>query len=134
MSKRGLHDPLALEIARDLEGRGFPTDVEEILAKFRPAADDTARDALRAALRAESRKQYEQIVQNIRQLVTIIEQLTAAQPRQRAVDIRREITARADELRRRGVRDPVTRAEKEIAERLGHASGPSLNRWLRRHR
>jgi predicted DNA-binding protein (UPF0251 family) len=49
-------------------------------------------------------------------------------------EISQEIAARADELRRRGVRNPVTRAEKEMAERLGHASGSALNRWLRRHR
>jgi hypothetical protein len=49
-------------------------------------------------------------------------------------EIRQEIVARADELRRRGVRNPVTQAEKEIAQQLGHVSGPALNRWLRRHR
>ena len=49
-------------------------------------------------------------------------------------EIRQEIAARADELRRRGVRNPVTQAEDEIAKQLGHAGGPALNRWLRRHR
>jgi hypothetical protein len=50
------------------------------------------------------------------------------------MEIAQEIAARADELRRRSVRDPVTQAEEEIAKQLGHASGPALNRWLRRHR
>jgi hypothetical protein len=49
-------------------------------------------------------------------------------------EIAQEIAVRADELRRRGARDPVAQAEEAIAERLGHASGPALNRWLRRHR
>lgn len=45
-----------------------------------------------------------------------------------------EIATRALELRASGARDPITRAEKEAAERLGHASGAALNRWLRRNR
>jgi hypothetical protein len=50
------------------------------------------------------------------------------------MEITQEIATRAGELRRRGVRAPVAQAEKEMAEQLGHASGPALNRWLRRHR
>ena len=50
------------------------------------------------------------------------------------VEISREIATRAEELRRAGVPNPVKQAEAEIAKRLGHASGPALNRWLRRHR
>jgi hypothetical protein len=58
----------------------------------------------------------------------------ATQRKRQAADIRREIAARADELRRGGARTPVAQAEKQIAEQLGHASGPALNKWLRRHR
>ena len=48
--------------------------------------------------------------------------------------LRREIAKRAAELERAGVRNPVTRAEKEVAERLGYVSGVALNRWLCRNR
>jgi len=58
----------------------------------------------------------------------------AMQRKKRAAVIKREIAARAEELRRLGVNKPVTRAEKEIAERWQHASGAALNRWLRRNR
>jgi hypothetical protein len=51
-----------------------------------------------------------------------------------AAAIRREIAARADELRRRGVRAPITEAEKEAAERYQHASGTALHKWLQRNR
>jgi hypothetical protein len=58
----------------------------------------------------------------------------AMQRKKRAAVIKREIAVRADELRRAGVHNPVTRAEAEIAERWQHANGPALNRWLRRNR
>lgn len=51
-----------------------------------------------------------------------------------ATDIRREIEARADVLRREGERDPVRQAENEAAKQHGFANGPALNRWLRRNR
>jgi hypothetical protein len=57
----------------------------------------------------------------------------ATQRKTRAAAIRCEIAARADELRSRGVRNPVTQAEEEIAKRW-QRTGPALNRWLRRNR
>ena len=54
--------------------------------------------------------------------------------KRRAAIIDGEIAVLAKQLRRRGVSDPITRAEKEIAERWHHASGSALNRWLRRNR
>jgi len=59
--------------------------------------------------------------------------LTATERKTRAAAIRCEIAARADELRSRGVRNPVTQAEEEIAKRW-QRTGPALNRWLRRNR
>jgi hypothetical protein len=58
----------------------------------------------------------------------------SARKKMLAAVIRREIVAHADELRRRGVHNPVTQAEAEIAKRWQHASGAALNRWLRRNR
>jgi hypothetical protein len=52
----------------------------------------------------------------------------------RAATIAREIAARADELRRRGVHNPITQARNEAAKRWHHASGAALHRWLRRNR
>ena len=51
-----------------------------------------------------------------------------------AAAISREIVARADELRRCGVQNPITQAREEAAKRWGHASGAALHRWLRRNR
>jgi hypothetical protein len=62
------------------------------------------------------------------------EDWSATQRKRQVVAIRREIAARAEELRRAGVSKPVTQAEAEIAERWQHASGAALNRWLRRNR
>ena len=79
---------------------------------------------------------------DIRQALRTLEQprpedwrdLAATQRKKQVAAIRREIAARAEELRRVGVPNPVARAEAEIAERWQHASGAALNRWLRRHR
>jgi hypothetical protein len=146
MNKRKSQDPLALEIApevlevlrdacdapffaRDMERRGLSPDIELIeatLAKFwAPEQDDTKWDV---------HKLIEQIGQSLRRTRTVLDQLLAAQPRQRAAALFREREARAAELRRSGVRNPVAQAEKEIAEREGFASGPAFNRWLRRRR
>jgi hypothetical protein len=57
----------------------------------------------------------------------------SARKKMRAATIKREIAAHADELRRHGVRNPVTQAQEEIAKRWQHASGAALNRWLRRN-
>jgi len=47
-----------------------------------------------------------------------------------------EIAERAAELRRRepGIRNPVTQAKKEAAERWGYDNVEALDRWLRRNR
>jgi hypothetical protein len=58
----------------------------------------------------------------------------ATQRKKQVAAIKREIAARAEELRRLGVRNPVEQAEEELAERWQHASGAALNRWLRRNR
>jgi hypothetical protein len=156
MSKRKSRDPLVLEIARDMERRGLSPDIELIdttLAKWDPLVLEIARDMERCgshtdvesieATLAEFRapKQgdavwaaFDQIEQSLRRTRTVLDQLLAAQPRQRAAALFREREARAAELRRSGVRNPVAQAEKEIAEREGFASGPAFNRWLRRRR
>jgi hypothetical protein len=140
-------DPLALDIALAVQKRfselGFETvvdadDVEPTLvAKVRAAGQD---EAARVSLIDDYCKDVR------RQIIQMIEdrEAAAAQPqdwrdpaalrKKRAAAISREIAARADELKRRGVRNPVTQAEKEIAEHYQHASGAALNRWLRRHR
>ena len=79
---------------------------------------------------------------DIRQALRTLEQprpedgrdLSTMQRKRRAAAIRGEIAARVDELRQRGVRNPVTQAEREVAERYQHANGAALNRWLRRNR
>ena len=79
---------------------------------------------------------------DIRQALRTLEQprpedgrdLSTMQRKRRAAAIRGEIAARVDELRQRGVRNPVTQAEREVAERYQHANGVALNRWLRRNR
>jgi hypothetical protein len=57
----------------------------------------------------------------------------ALQRKMNVAAIDREIAGRADELRRRGVRNPVTQAEEEAAARLDK-SAAALNRWRRRYR
>jgi hypothetical protein len=54
------------------------------------------------------------------------------QRRRRAAVIRGEHWARVDKLRRHGVRNPITQAWKELAERHGFDSGYALKRWVRR--
>jgi hypothetical protein len=129
-------DLLALDVARDLKQRGFPTDIERIeaaAAKLLSAEEEKALDArVEEALRMADR-----LIQAMRDVDAPLEDwrdAAATQRKRQAADIRREIVARADELRRGGARTPVAQAEKEIAEQLGHASGPALNKWLRRHR
>jgi hypothetical protein len=85
----------------------------------------------------EAIRKADRLIQAMRDVDAPLEDwrdVAATQRKRQAADIRREIAARADELRRGGARTPVAQAEKEIAEQLGHASGPALNKWLRRHR
>src|SRR5262249_37420628 len=112
MTKRRSHDPLALEIARDMEKRGFHIDVESVeatVAKFRAAEQDERYALIDSSL-------------------TLIERLTeawqatfadpaAVQRTRRAAVLRREVYALAAKLKRRGVRNPVTQAKEEVAER-----------------
>jgi len=58
----------------------------------------------------------------------------SARKKMLAAAIKLEIAAHADELRRHGVRNPVTQAKEEIAKRWQHASGAALDRWLHRNR
>jgi len=53
--------------------------------------------------------------------------------KQRAANIKRDVEACADELRRSGAHNPVEQAEDEAAPRWGHKNGPALNRWVRRN-
>jgi hypothetical protein len=68
------------------------------------------------------------------QIKTALEAYPKAMRRQWAAELKREIDARAAELKQCGVRDPVARAEEEVAKRRGFRSGPALNRWVRRNR
>ena len=97
--------------------------MEATLAKFwAPEQDDAAWDA------------FEQIEQSLRRTRIVLEQLLAAQPRQRAATIDREIEARAVELKQCGVCKPITQAREEVAKRHGYASGAALKKWLSRNR
>lgn len=49
-----------------------------------------------------------------------------------ATAIARQVKERAAKLK--GTRAPVTRAWAEVAQEIRRASGPTLNRWVRRHR
>ena len=54
--------------------------------------------------------------------------------KQLALAIAHEITALADRLKRHGIRNPITQAQNEVAQRRGYASGESLHKWLWRNR
>jgi hypothetical protein len=56
-----------------------------------------------------------------------------AQSKVKAAVIKVWVGARADELRRCSVRNPVTQAWDEAAARWGHKNGYALNRWWRRY-
>ena len=141
MNKRKSQDPLVLEIApvvlevlrdarffaRDMERRGISPDIELIeaaLAKFlAPEQDDTKWDV---------HKQFEQIEQSLRRVRIVLEQLVAAQPKQRAAHIKREVDALTDEFKRSGARQPRKLAWEKVAKREGHASGDALKKWVNR--
>jgi hypothetical protein len=61
-------------------------------------------------------------------------QAPAARRKMLAAAIDREIAMLADELRHRGVRNPITGAREALAKRYRHASGAALKRWLCRNR
>jgi hypothetical protein len=44
-----------------------------------------------------------------------------------------EIATLADKLRQQGVRNPIRRAEEQLAQRFGFASAKALNKWVRRN-
>jgi hypothetical protein len=138
MSKRKLRDPGTLEIAlemlevlrdarsfaRDLERRGLSPDIEWMeatLAKFwAPEQDDTAWNA------------FDHIEQRLRRTRTVLEQLAAAQPRQQAVRIKREVDALTDEFKRSGARQPRKLAWEKVAKRE-RRSVAALKRWANRN-
>ena len=116
-----IDDLFELDIARAIEQRDFYAErieAEVAAAKIRSAEQEKDDDARFA----DNMKKIDRLLQAMRR--------AAADP----IEISQEIAARADELRRGGARTPVAQAEKEIAKQLGHASGPALNKWLRRHR
>ena len=141
MNKRKSRDPLALEIAPevlevlpdprffawDMERRALSRDIELMeaeLAKFwAPEQDDTKWDV---------HKQIEQLEQGLRRTRIVLEQLVAAQPKQRAVHIKREVDALTDQFKRSGARQPRKLAWEKVAKREGHASGDALKKWVNR--
>jgi hypothetical protein len=62
----------------------------------------------------------------------LLEQLLAAQPRQRAAHIKREVDALTDEFKRGGARQSRKLAWEKVAKREGHASGDALKKWVNR--
>jgi hypothetical protein len=142
MKKRKSPDPLAIDLARLLEKRGVHIDFEARLARFRAAEqaamDPLMEDFLDELFMEDSLGEADALIDDMRERLEDLTQQVLKDPREqrkrRAAVIRREIAARADELRRQGVRNPVEQAEAEIAKRLQHANGAALNRWLRRHR
>jgi hypothetical protein len=119
----------ARHIARTLKQRdGYIERLEAAAAKIR-SAEQEKDDAARFE---EDMKKIDRLIQAMRDVDAPPEDWRVQRKKQAAA-IRREIAARADELRRRGVRNPVTQAEAEIAQRW-QRTGPALNRWLRRHR
>ena len=138
MKKRKSPDPLAIDLARLLEKRGVHIDFEARLERFRAAEqaamDPLMEDFLDELFMEDSLGEMDALIDDMRERLEYLTQDPREQRKRRAAVIRREIAARADELRRQGVRNPVEQAEAEIAKRLQHANGAALNRWLRRHR
>ena len=125
-------DPLALDIARDLEKRGFHIDVENVkatLAKLWPAQRDETAAFIKKSVRTAMRRRDALRQAAIAQLVP-----PAVQRKRRAAVIKHEHAALAAKLRRRGVPKPITQAWEELAKRYGHTSGYALKRWVRRNR
>ena len=125
-------------LQRDLEtyfSRGIYIDIENVEAAVRAAAQS---EAAMFSLINDHVRRMPQIFQTIEALGQAAaahwRDPTATQRKKRAAAIRREIAARANELRRRGVRNPIAKAEQEFAELYQHANGAALNRWLRRNR
>jgi hypothetical protein len=155
--KRKSHDPLAIDIARDMEKRtGRHVDVEEIetsLAKFRAAEQS---DAAWDAFVDETRKKFDafhdradKFHDDAVKLAKMIEQLGQLAAREQgrrraavikrerrrewAADMRREHAALVDEHRRSGEAHPATRAWNELAAQHGYDSGETLSRSVRRN-
>jgi hypothetical protein len=130
-----VEDLLERNIAQALEQRDYyfeRLEASVAAAKIR-SAEQEREDAARFD---EDMKKIDRLIQAIQDADAPLEDWrdsAATQRKKQAAAIRREIAARADELRRCGVRDPVTQAEEEIAQRW-QRTGPALNRWLRRHR
>jgi len=139
MKKHRSRDPLALDVARDLEKRGYRVNIERLedtAARLRAAERDPA---AWDAFVDESFKQIDQIEQSTLQVVRALRQADAAQFEDRrdqrkrlAAAMKRLVDARADALRG-VVRNPVEQAWKEAAQRFRHPSGPAANRWWRRN-
>ena len=55
-----------------------------------------------------------------------------ASKQHKAAAIARRVKEQAAELK--GIRDPVAQARAKVAQETGHASGPALDKWIRRNR
>ena len=59
-------------------------------------------------------------------------ELKDANKQHKAAAIARRVEEQAAELE--GIRDPVAQARAKVAQETGHASGPALDKWIRRNR
>jgi hypothetical protein len=142
MKKRKSPDPLAIDLARLPEKRGVHIDFEARLARFRAAEqaamDPLMEDFLDELFMEDSLGETDAIIDDMRERLEYLTQHALKDPREqrkrRAAVIKREIDARAAELKRCGVSNPVTQAKKEAAERRGYDNVEALDRWLRRNR
>src|SRR5262249_28037634 len=114
-----------VKLSRNLLAHITDADIAAAVAKIRAAIEGNA---------ATSSLTLGDIRQAIQILQAQPKDWPVMQKKQWVAVIKREIAARAEELRRAGVHNPVARAEAEIAERWQHANGAALNRWLRRNR
>jgi hypothetical protein len=111
-----------IELREDLDDTGDPS------LDARCALLRTLLDEILAAMESPSRAKPHRIATSAFGIAD-----PATHKKELAVAITRAIAARAAELRKHNVRNPVAQAEREIAARL-QKSGPALNRWLRRNR
>jgi hypothetical protein len=108
-------------------------DVETVAAKIRSAEQEKDDDALFA----DNMRKIDRLLQAMEDVDAPSEDWcgsAATQRKKQATGIRREIAARAAELKQCGIRTPIAQAREEVAKRCGRASGPALKKWLVRNR